>query len=119
MRPVTDRIYWNELGRLMKMWKAFRISDARALKLMRLYIGYDLTDLMDGEGRYPGSQLNELRRRLGYTTVYKLMADVIASKAFFVVGNSDRDVRAVFSPLWHRYVQEDGGTVCTPESHRY
>ncbi len=34
------------------------------------------------------------------------MRDII--KSFYIVGNSEQDITAIFSPVWHRYEEADG-----------
>lgn len=106
--PRRPQVFWNHLGRQLKMWKSYRIVDAHALKLLKLWLGYDFLDLMDEFGRIPVPYFNEVRRRLGYKTFALLLDDIRRSQSFYIVGNSESDITAFFSPLWHNYEAADG-----------
>ena len=106
--PRRPQVFWNHLGRQLKMWKSYRIVDAHALKLLKLWLGYDFLDLMDEFGRIPVPYFNEVRRRLGYKTFALLLDDIRRSQSFYIVGNSESDITAFFSPIWHNYEAADG-----------
>lgn len=106
--PRRPQVYWNHLGRQLKMWKSYHITDAHALKLLKLWLGYDFLDLMDEFGRIPMPFFNEVRRRLGYKTFWMLLDDLRRSRSFYIVGNSEQDITAIFSPIWHSYEKADG-----------
>lgn len=106
--PRRQQLYWNHLGRQLKMWKSYRIADAHALKLLKLWLGYEFLDLMDEFGRIPMPYFNEVRRRLGYKTFSLLLDDIRRSQSFYIVGNSEENITAIFSPVWHSYEKSDG-----------
>lgn len=106
--PRRTQVYWNHLGRQLKMWKSYRIADAHALKLLKLWLGYEFLDLMDEFGRIPVPYFNEVRRRLGYKTFMLLLDDIRRSQSFYIVGNSEQDITAICSPVWHNYEKTDG-----------
>ena len=109
--PRREQLYWNHLGRQLKMWRTYRIADAHALKLLRLWLGYEFLDLLDEFGRIPMPYFNEVRRRLGYKTFALLLDDVRRSQSFYIVGRGEgnvRDIMAIFSPIWHNYEEADG-----------
>lgn len=120
IEPRRPQVGWNHLGRQLKMWRSYHIVDAHALKLLRLWIGYEFLDLMDEFGRFPIYNLNEIRRRLGYKYTSLMIDDIRISKSFYIVGNSESDITAIFSPVWHFYDPQDGqllsGSSCTEES---
>lgn len=106
--PRRPQVYWNHLGRQLKMWKSYRIVDAHALKLLKLWLGYEFLDLMDEFGRIPVHYFNEVRRRLGYKSFTLMFEDIRRSQSFYIVGNSESDITAFFSPIWHNYEAADG-----------
>lgn len=120
LEPRRPEVYWNHLGRQLKLWRAYKITDAHALKLLKLWLGYEFTDLMDPFGRYPVQYFNEIRRRLGYAHWSVLLADLRSCRSFFLVGTSDENITAVFSPIWHEWEEADGtilaGSCDTKES---
>ena len=109
MEPIRPYFYWNQLGRQLKVWHhVCHISDAHASKLLRLWLGYEFTDLMDEFGRIPVMNFNEMRQRMGFAK-YKAMMDCIrASRSFGIVGNDEEHVSAIYSPVWHNYEAADG-----------
>lgn len=106
--PRRPQVYWNHLGRQLKMWKSYHIIDAHALKLLKLWLGYEFLDLMDEFGRIPIHYFNETRRRMGYKTFALLLDDIRRSRSFYIVGNSETNITAFFSPIWHNYEPADG-----------
>lgn len=109
-------VSWKHLGRQIKIWRHYHITDAHALKLLRLWLGYEFSDLMDEYGRIPLPYFNELRRRLCYKTHVLMLDDIKRSKSFFIVGFSENNITAIFSPLWHTYESADGKLISGPES---
>lgn len=101
-------VSWKHLGRQIKIWRHYHITDAHALKLTRLWLGYEFTDLMDEFGRIPRPLFNETRRRLGYNFWGLLLDDIKRSRSFYIVGGSEENITAIFSPLWHAYEKNDG-----------
>lgn len=75
---------------------------------MRLWLGYEFTDLMDEYGRYPAHCFNEIRRRLKYAYWSVLINDIRRCRSFFIVGTSEENITSVFSPIWHEWEQPDG-----------
>ena len=108
MQPITQLLYWNHLGHLLRVWRSRRVSEAHAHKVLRLYLGYEFTDLMDKSGRYPVYSFNEIRRRLCLRS-NELMLDIIRrSRSFYVAGTEAGTVMSVSSPIWHIYDAADG-----------
>ena len=108
MQPVTQLLYWDHLGRLLRLWRGRKINEIHAHKLLRLYLGYEFTDLMDPFGRYPPYHFNEIRRRLCLKTTGKLLDDIRSCRSFYISGSDDGDIRSISSPLWHKYDSADG-----------
>lgn len=108
IEPRRPSLLWNHLGRQLKMWRSYKVTDAHSVKLMKLWLGYEFTDLMDQFGRYTSLHFNEIRRRLGYKHFFQLMEDIRRCRSFFIVGTSEDKVTAIFSPVWHKWDEADG-----------
>ena len=122
-------VYVDRLGRQLALWHRYGLSDARAMKLLLLWIGYGLTQYMDQEGRYTFHSFNALRKNLGYKTTVEMIDDVRRSQSFVLL-SCDVDVRLLkeyqipcenrpsrelqdgltcfFSPLWKAHEGKDG-----------
>lgn len=99
---------YDYLGKMLRIWKHNKISDSHANKLMKLWLGYEFTDLMDAKGRIPVYNFNEVRRRLGFTDFYKFFEILIKSNSFMMTGKNEDDVRFIYSVVWHSYEKDDG-----------
>ncbi len=109
--PKYPKIEAKYLSTMLKIWKQHRkLRDASALKLLRLWLGYEFTDLMDEHGRYTALYFNELRQRLRYRLMADMLEDIKKTQSFVLVGSSDeyRDISAIFSPMWHNHEPADG-----------
>lgn len=106
--PRLPNVYWNSLGKQLKLWRASKVTDAHALKLLKLWLGYEFTDLMDQFGRYPVHYLNEIRRRLAYSSILLMLDDIRRCRSFIIVGHDEKKITAIFSPLWHKWDDADG-----------
>lgn len=96
------------LGRQLKLWKRYGVSDSYAIKLMKIWIGYEARDLMDEQGRYPAQNFNELRRRFSYSSCQKFIDSVRQCRSFFAVGFENGTITHIFSPVSHLYEESDG-----------
>lgn len=96
------------LGRQLKFWKRYGVSDSYAIKLLKVWIGYETRDLMDELGRYPAQNFNELRRRLGFSSCTKLLNSVRQSRSLYAVGFENGTITHIYSPVWHQYEESDG-----------
>ena len=99
------------LGRQLKLWKRYGVSDSYAIKLMKIWIGYETRDLMDELGRYPAQNFNELRRRFNFVSTQKLLEKLQLCHSFYASGvKTDAGIQIcyVFSPVWHHYEETDG-----------
>lgn len=99
------------LGRQLKLWKRYGVSDSYAIKLMKIWIGYETRDLMDELGRYPAQNFNELRRRFSFNSIHKLLEKLQLCHSFYGSGvktNAGVQICYVFSPVWHHYEEADG-----------
>lgn len=96
------------LGRQLKLWKRYGVPDSYAIKLMKIWIGYETRDLMDEFGRYPAQNFYELRRRLSYSSYQKFIDSVRTCRSFYAVGLADGTITHIFSPVWHKYEESDG-----------
>lgn len=108
MQPVIQVLYWNQLGRLLRLWRRQHLTDSHILKILRLYLGYEFTDLMDQFGRYPMFHFNEIRRRLNFRSVYVMIDDIRLCRSFYLAGTDEANVTSISSPLWHEYDLKDG-----------
>ena len=108
LQPRRQELDLLTLARQLRMWRSYHIPDAHALKLLKLWLGFEFMDLMDDFGRIPVPYFNEVRRRLGYKTFMNLLADIRRCQSFYIVGDSGQDITAIFSPVWHRYEEADG-----------
>ena len=106
--PTTPLIYWNVLGRQLKIWSHLHVKDIYAHKLLKLWLGYEFTDLMDERGRFNKYNFNEIRRRLKYRTTQLMFLDIKRTRSFYIIGDSNDEIFALFSPLWHSYDKSDG-----------
>ena len=108
------------LGRQLKIWSHLHVKDNHALKILKLWLGYEFIDLMDIEGKFYKYSFNEIRRRLGYKTNSLLFQDIKRTKSFYLIGESDNNITAIFSPIWHKYNKSDGnllvGSITIKES---
>ena len=125
-------VYVDRLGRQLALWHQYGLSDARAMKLLQLWIGYGLTQYMDKEGRYTFHSFNALRKILGYKTTVEMIDDVRRSQSFILL-SCDVDVKLLkeyqfpcevrpnrelqdgltcfFSPLWKTLEEKDGNAL--------
>ena len=134
-------VYVDYLGRQLYLWHQYGLTDARAYKLLRLWVGYGLTQYMDKEGRYTFHSFNQLRQLLGYKTI-ELMIDDLRRCQSFVLLSCDIDVSLLrefnsmtpsrparelpggltcfYSPLWHALLETDGKPLSgsIPESRK-
>lgn len=106
--PTTPLIYWNVLGRQLKIWNHLRVRDNYAHKILKLWLGYEFTDLMDECGRFNKYSFNEIRRRLGYKSSQMMLLDIKRTRSFYLLGDSNDEIFAIFSPIWHSYDKSDG-----------
>ena len=109
MRISTVNIEF--IGRQLKFWKSYKVSDSYAIKLLKLWLGYETRDLMDELGRYPAQNFNELRRRLNFVSTQKLLEQLQLCHSFYASGvKTDAGIQIcyVFSPVWHHYEEADG-----------
>lgn len=122
-------VYIDRLGRQLTLWTKYGISDARALKLLRLWLGYDLVHLMDKKGRYTFHSFNAIRQVLGYPNLSTMLDDIRKSHSFVLL-SCDVDPETLkehnvytqlrptreltdgltmfYSPLWHEREEDDG-----------
>lgn len=96
------------IGRQLKLWKSYKVSDSYAIKLLKLWLGYETRDLMDELGRYPAQSFNELRRRFTYSSTAKFLDSVRQCRSFFAVGLENGTITHIFSPVFHLYEESDG-----------
>ena len=108
LEPVSRFPYWYHLGRQMKLWHRYGLSDSHCNKLWRLWVGYEFMDLMDENGRYLKQHYNEIRLRLSYASTATLLADIRRCRSFFLTGTDNNAPTLFFSSLWHRWEVSDG-----------
>lgn len=129
METRYPSVYIDRLGRQLSVWEQYGIADSHALKLLRLWTGYGLTQYMDAQGRYTFHSFNQLRLLLGYKS-FSLMLDDLRRCRSFVLLSCDIDpsslrekvlfsqtrpnkeyterITAFFSPVWHEWSEKDG-----------
>lgn len=134
-------VYIDRLGRQLILWAKYGISDARAMKLLRLWLGYDLVHLMDKKGRFTFHSFNQIRQMLGYPSLASMLDDIRKSRSFVLL-SSDVDVSLLkdhniftrtrphrelengltmfYSPLWRNREESDGEALpgSIPESRK-
>jgi len=108
IEPRRPCLYWNHLGRQLKMWKTYKVTDSHSIKLLRLWLGYDFINLMDQLGIFRSTDFNTIRKMLGFANIQVMLEEIIKSKSFFLLGISLDKVDAFYSPIWHEYSPEDG-----------
>lgn len=117
------------LGRMLCVWEQYGITDSHTKKLLRLWLGYGLTQYMDTQGRYTFHSFNQLRQVLGYKTFQQLYDDLrrchsfvllssdvdttkLREKHFFARSRPDREfpggLTIFFNPSWYDWKEEDG-----------
>lgn len=122
-------VYIDRLGRQLILWARYGISDARAMKLLRLWLGYDLVHLMDTKGRFTFHNFNAIRQLLGYPNLSTMLEDIRKSRSFVLLSadvdpetlkehNIYTQIRPIrefsdrltmfYSPLWHEWEIMDG-----------
>lgn len=129
MKTRFPSVYVDYLGRQLRLWEKYGISDSRAMKLLRLWTGYNLTQYMDRVGRYTFHSFNHLRVALGFTSMPDMLDTIRKSQSFILLGcdidvtllnehtlftpsRPNRDnyggMTAFYSPVWKRWDQSDG-----------
>lgn len=122
-------VYVDRLGRQLALWHQYGLSDARAMKLLQLWIGYGLTQFMDKEGRYTFHSFNALRKILGYANKAQMLNDVRLSQSFVLLScdvdphtlkesslftgvrpekEYENGLTCFYSPLWRQRDDRDG-----------
>lgn len=101
--PRWTSMHWNYLGKIIRLWRVYGLSETHSMKMLRLWVGYEFQDLMDEYGRYPLTSYNEIRHRLHYTTWKKMMADVQRCQSFGLLGSDPNRPTSFFSTMWHEY----------------
>lgn len=129
METRYPSVYIDRLGRQLSVWEQYGIADSHALKLLRLWTGYGLTQYMDAQGRYTFHSFSQLQRLLGFRSIQQMIDYICRSKSFVLLScdinssflrnkplfSSSRPQRelpnrltAFFSPVWHEWEKEDG-----------
>ena len=129
METRYPSVYIDRLGRQLSVWEQYGIADSHALKLLRLWTGYGLTQYMDAQGRYTFHSFSQLQRLLGFRSIQQMIDYICRSKSFVLLScdinssclrnkplfSSSRPQRelpnrltAFFSPVWHELEKEDG-----------
>lgn len=96
------------LGRKLRVWKKMKLSDTHALKVLRLWLGYEFIDVMDAKGRISVFFFNEVRRRLGYKLMEDMMTQLKRSESFYIVGKNENEIDYIASTNWYQYDHCDG-----------
>lgn len=129
METRYPSVYIDRLGRQLSVWEQYGIADSHALKLLRLWTGYGLTQYMDAQGRYTFHSFNQLRKEIGYPSVQMMIDDLRRCRSFVLL-SSDVDttllrnnhlflhsrperelpdhITMFFSPVWHTWEEKDG-----------
>lgn len=108
LSPQRPYILVPSLGSMMYRWERYGLSDSSITKMLALWHGWNLRDLMDSQGRWTKSELFSVAKRLGYKTTRLLLDDVVRARAFFIVGEADDSVSLISSPIWHWWEEADG-----------
>lgn len=125
-------VYIDRLGRQLTLWEKYGLSATHSMRLLRLWLGYKLTNLMDTKGRYTFHSFNQLRQIVGYRSIQEMIADIKISKSFVLLScdidttllkdhtiftpcRPEREyqnhVTAFFSPYWHKWEKTDGNVL--------
>lgn len=107
-KPTTQLIFWNALGSMLKKWHARKIPKGRAFNLLRLWVGYDFTDLMNSDGCFELQNFNNIRQRLTCNNWSIIIQDIINSRSFYMFANEEGTMVRFCSPIWHTPTVEDG-----------
>lgn len=134
-------VYVDKLGQQLRVWERYGITDSHAMKLLRLWLGFGLTQYMDIEGRYTFHSFNQLRQLLGYPGIVQMLEDIRRSRSFvllacdiepsklrdgkfFAPSRPNREfpdrLTAFYSPLWKERNESDGEALegSIPESQK-
>ncbi|MBQ0058298.1 MAG: hypothetical protein KBT20_11675 [Bacteroidales bacterium] len=107
-QPLQQVIFWNFLGKQLKIWRNYHIVDAYACKLLKLWLGYEFTDLMDLDGIIRVNNFNDIKARLSFSAWSKALDVIRMSQSFYIIGDEKGRVTGICSPLWHKYEEIDG-----------
>lgn len=108
IQPIQQVIFWDYLGKKLKIWKHCHISDSYSSKLLKLMLGYEFCDLMNENGLILKENFFEVRERLGIHNWPQLLEAIKQSTSFGLLADSNGNLGAIFSPLWHEYSSQDG-----------
>lgn len=110
LQPQRPYVTVQALGSMLYRWERYGLSDSSITKMLALWDGMQLRDLMDDCGRWPKAELYCVAKRLGYKTTRQMIDDVMRTREFQLLGTSE-DVHAIASPVWCKMDNEpENGT---------
>lgn len=99
-------ISYSTLGSMIYRWGKFGLSDSSISKMLQLWSGYILQDLLDEQGQWSRQELWQVAKRLGYKTTLDLLTDVRRTRFFQIEVTAKGEVLSVASPVWNKSVKK-------------
>ena len=101
LQPQRPYVTVQALGSMLYRWERYGLSDSSITKMLALWDGMQLRDLMDDCGRWPKAELSYVARRIGYHSFQSMIDDVRRSHGFYILGNDEGDITSLCSPVWY------------------
>lgn len=98
---ILNQVSIPTLGSMLYRWGRYGLSDSSISKMLQLWSGTTLQDLLDERGRWPRRELWQVAKRLGYKSTLAMLTDARRTQCFEIIATSTGEVQSVASPVWH------------------
>lgn len=100
MTPIKRTASVPQLAQMLRQLSALRATATQQLLVLKIWMGFDVNNVVQQSGLYRCADFNRLAERLGYKKQIPVLIDLIVKSGGFTVGLCDRSDRNRYGVLW-------------------
>ena len=100
MTPIKRTASVPQLAQMLRQLSALRATATQQLLVLKIWLGYDVNNVVQQSGLYRCADFNRLAERLGYKKQIPVLIDLIVKSGGFTVGLCERNDRNRYGVLW-------------------
>lgn len=100
MTPIKRTASVSQLAQMLRQLSALRATANQQMLVLKIWMGFDVNNLVQQSGLYRCADFNRLSERLGYKKQLNVLIDLIVKSGGFTVGLCARNDRNRYGVLW-------------------
>lgn len=100
MTPIKRTASVPQLAQMLRQLSALRATATQQLLVLKIWLGFDVNNVVQQSGLYRCADFNRLAERLGYKKQIPVLIDLIVKSGGFTVGLCERNERNRYGVLW-------------------